>query len=79
MLSQVSIARKCFRSKLLPRVALYSSGGDVRADGNGQGAAVRFDNPEVVTRGKSTWEVFRGWLVFKLFTLDVLVDNSLKV
>lgn len=40
---------------------------------------VRFDSPHAVTRGKSTWEVLRGWLVFKLFTYDILVDNSLKV
>ncbi len=45
-----------------------------KADGR-----VRFDSPEAVTRGKSTWEVFRGWLVFKLFTYDWLVDNNLKV
>lgn len=40
---------------------------------------VSFDSPEAVTRGKSTWEVFRGWLVFKLFSYDWLVDNNLKV
>lgn len=28
---------------------------------------------------KSNWELFRGWLVFKLFTYDSLVDNSFKV
>ena len=40
---------------------------------------VRFDNPEVATRGKSAWEVIRGWLVFKLFTYDSVVDNNLEV
>lgn len=42
-------------------------------------ADVRFDSPEAVTRGKSAWEVFRGWLVFKLFSYDTLVDNGFKV
>lgn len=42
-------------------------------------AEVRFDSTEVVARGKSTWEVLRGWLVFRIFTFDTLVDNSLKV
>ena len=28
---------------------------------------------------KSNWELFRGWMVFKMFTYDSLVDNSFKV
>lgn len=40
---------------------------------------VTFGDSEWATRGKTTWEVFRGWLVFKLFSYDILVDNSLKV
>lgn len=40
---------------------------------------VGFDDPAMVTRGKSIWEVMRGWLVFKMFTFDTLVDNSLRV
>ena len=28
---------------------------------------------------KSNWELFRGWLVFKMFTYNSLVDNSFKV
>ena len=35
-------------------------------------------DPESAIRGKTSWEVFRGWLVFKLFSYD-LVDNSTKV
>eukprot|EP00731_Ephydatia_muelleri_P022552 Em0015g135a len=42
-------------------------------------SAVRFDSPELVTCGKSTSEVLRGWTVFKLFTYDPIVDNSLKL
>ena len=42
-------------------------------------SAVRFDSPELATGGKSTSEVLRGWAVFKLFTYDSIVDNSLKV
>lgn len=38
-----------------------------------------FNCPEVATSGKSGWEVFRGWLAFKLFTYGYLVDNSFKV
>jgi len=44
-----------------------------------QELAVRFDSPEEATSGKSMWEVFRGWLVFKLLTYDFLVDHSLTV
>ena len=44
-----------------------------------QEPTVRFDSPEEATSGKSTWEVFRGWLVFKLLTYDFLVDHSLRV
>ena len=44
-----------------------------------QEAAVQFDSPEVATAGKSTKEVFRGWVVFKLLTYDFLVNNSLRV
>ncbi len=40
---------------------------------------VDFGDPEIATRGKTTWEVFRGWLVFKIFTYDAIVDNSIKV
>lgn len=40
---------------------------------------VQFDSPEVATAGKTTREVLRGWLVFKLFTYDYLVENSVKV
>ncbi len=42
-------------------------------------AVAQFDSPDVATAGKTTREVLRGWLVFKLFTYDYLVDNSLKV
>ncbi|KAL5477160.1 hypothetical protein EMCRGX_G023912 [Ephydatia muelleri] len=42
-------------------------------------SAVRFDSPELATGGKSTSEVLRGWTVFKLFTYDPIVDNSLKL
>ena len=28
---------------------------------------------------KSNWELFRGWMVFKMFTYNVLVDNCFKV
>lgn len=28
---------------------------------------------------KSNWELFRGWLVFKMFTYNSLVDNSKAV
>ena len=28
---------------------------------------------------KSNWELFRGWMVFRMFTHDSIVDNSLKV
>ncbi len=46
----------------------------------GAGAGeVRFDRREEVTRGKNIWELFRGWLVFKLFTYNTIVDNSMKV
>lgn len=45
----------------------------------GGAAGVRFDSPEEVTSGKSTWEVLRGWLVFKMLAFDYLVNNSLKV
>ena len=41
--------------------------------------AVNFNSPQVATKGKSTGEVFRGWLVFKLFSYDWVVDNSMKV
>ena len=40
---------------------------------------VRFDSPQAVAKGKSTWEVFRGWLVFKMFSYDMLVDNGAMV
>lgn len=49
------------------------------ARGEEETPQVRFDSSEAVTRGKSTWEVMRGWLVFKLFAYDTLVDNSMKV
>ena len=51
----------------------------ISSNGCANDSEVRFDSPEAVTRGKSGWEVFRGWLVFKSFTYDALVDNSLKV
>ena len=46
---------------------------------DGSREAVKFDSPEVATAGKTVWEVFRGWMVFKLFTYDFPVDHSMKV
>ena len=40
---------------------------------------MQFDSPEVATAGKSTKEILRGWVVFKLLTYDFLVNNSLRV
>ena len=43
------------------------------------GNDIDFGDPTRATQGKTTWEVLRGWLVFKIFTYDVIVNNSLKV
>lgn len=45
----------------------------------GQEGDVIFADTGKATRRKTTQEVIRGWLVFKLFTYDALVNNSLKV
>ena len=52
--------------------------GKRREDGR-ERRVVIFDDSERSIQGKSTWEVVRGWLVFKLLSYDILVDNSLKV
>jgi len=36
-------------------------------------------DPESAIRGKTSWEIFRGWTVFKILSYDVVVDNSIKV
>ena len=36
-------------------------------------------DPESAIRGKTSWEVFRGWVVFKVLSYDLVVDNSTKV
>lgn len=36
-------------------------------------------HPEQIFARKSAGELLRGWAVFKMFTYDSLVDNSLEV
>lgn len=42
-------------------------------------AAGHLGAPEAALTGKQKWEVFRGWLVFKLLTYDWIVQNGLTV
>lgn len=42
-------------------------------------AAGLLGSPEAALAGKQKWEVFRGWLVFKLLTYDWIVQNGLTV
>ena len=42
-------------------------------------ATSSFLSPSKAFAVKSNWELFRGWLVFKMFTYNSLVDNSEKV
>lgn len=63
----------------LPAPRTYHSGAVFNGARGETPPPVRFDSSEAVTRGKTTWEVMRGWLVFKLFAYDTLVENSMKV
>lgn len=38
-----------------------------------------FDNVKQAYRAKTTAEIFRGWLVFKLFAFNRLVDHNQQV
>lgn len=40
---------------------------------------IKMSCPKQAFGVKSNWELFRGWMVFKTFTYDCIVDNSLKV
>ena len=40
---------------------------------------VELVGPKQAFSVKSNWELFRGWMVFKMFTYNSLVDNSFKV
>ena len=76
---------------LAPR--LFASMGSVSVSRNSKSSArnfrssvkgkemrrLTFCDSEEATRRKTMYEIFRGWLVFKLFTYETLVDNSLKV
>jgi proline dehydrogenase len=38
-----------------------------------------FNDARQAYRSKSTWEILRAWIVFKLCSIDSLVENNDKV
>ena len=74
----VSLLRR-YQHKLSAPASIAVDAQGSRPSARIESAQVDLQHSEQVFARKSGGELLRGWVVFKMFTFDSLVDNGLKV